>query len=389
MSSGKVTIPRCLEIDLPRGQSAFLLGPRQTGKSTWLRNRFVDSAFYDFLKTDLFLELSKHPALLREWILALPPSQRQLPIVLDEVQKVPGILNEVHWLIENAGCRFILCGSSARKLRHGQSNLLGGRAWKFKMFPLTTRELKDLDLLTALNRGLLPSHYFSLHPQRSLKAYVEDYLKDEIMAESLVRNLPAFARFLDALGYSMGELVNFSNIARDCAVDAKTVKSYFEILVDTLIGRFIPPFATTTGRQVISAAEKFYLFDVGVAGFLCKRTIAEEKGEAFGRALEHFILMELWAYRGMTEKDFEIRFWRTKTGLEVDFVLGGGQVAVEVKGSRHLGPSDLTGIGAFKSEFSSTKAIVVCTEPQARVHDEILILPWREFCARLWNGTII
>lgn len=385
------SVDRILTIDLPPGQSAFLWGPRKTGKSSFLRRHFPGQPVYDFLNTDLFLRMSREPHRLREELLAakqhstLPTG----PIILDEIQKVPALLDEVHWLIENAGLQFILCGSSARKLKRGPANLLGGRAWRFEMFPLTFRELPSVDPMTALNSGLLPQHYFSPRPDRSLKAYIQDYLKEEIMQEGLIRRVPPFTRFLDSLAYSHGELTNFSNVARDCAVDAKTVRSYYDILVDTLLGRFVPPYSPKRGRQSISEASKFYLCDVGLAGSLGGRSIMDAKGEAFGRAFEHWILMELWAHRRYTEKDYEIRFWRTKAGLEVDFILGDGQVAVETKGASRIHTTDLRPLLAFCEDHSPKKAIVVCNEPEPRLVGQIEILPWREFLQRLWSDDII
>lgn len=271
-----------LEVDLPDTQSAFLWGARKVGKTTFLRDRFPQSLVFDFLHTDLFLEFSKRPALLRERLLAADQSILEKPIILDEVQKVPGILDEVHWLIENEGLRFVLCGSSARKLRRGQSNLLGGRAWRFEMLPAVSAEIEDLDLLKALNNGMIPAHYLAPDARRSLRAYSGEYLKEEVFAEGLIRNIPAFSRFFDALGYSHGELTNYSNIARECGVDSKTVREYYGILVDTLVGRFVEPFSKRSNRQVITRTPKFFLFDVGVAGALTRRIIAQERGEDFG-----------------------------------------------------------------------------------------------------------
>lgn len=210
--------------DLAPGQSAFLWGARKTGKSTYLKQQFPRSLVYNFLDTDLVFEFSKRPARLREQLLAQDSAVLKQPIILDEVQKVPQLLDEVHWLIENEGLQFILCGSSARKLKRGQANLLGGRAWRFERFPLISTELKSVDLLRALNHGLIPSHYLTEPYQKSLRAYVTDYLKEEVFAEGLARNVPAFSRFFEAMGYSHGELTNYSNIARDCGVDSKTVK---------------------------------------------------------------------------------------------------------------------------------------------------------------------
>lgn len=384
-----VTIERILHIDLPTRQSAFLWGPRKTGKSTYLRSAFPDSLTFDLLQTDLMLELAKRPARLREQLLAAPPEALHSPVILDEVQKVPQLLDEVHWLIENRGLRFILCGSSARKLKRGGVNLLGGRAWRYEMYPLVSVEVEDLDLLRALNRGLVPAHYLGPGYRRSLDAYVVDYLKEEVFDEGLTRNVAAFSRFFEAMAYSHGDLMNYANIARDCGVDAKTVKEYYQILVDTLIGTFIEPWKKRQERQVIGKAPKFYLFDVGVAGALTHRRIAEERGEAFGRALEHFVLMEIQAHRSYRELGYGVHFWRTKSGLEVDFVLGDGEVAVEVKGTSRVDPSDLRSLRAFVADHRPHRAILVCNERTPRLVADIEVLPWREFLARLWAGRVL
>jgi predicted AAA+ superfamily ATPase len=382
-------IDRILKIDLPPRQSAFLWGPRKTGKSTFLLENFPKSIIYDFLQTDLFLEFSKKPSLLRERLLAKESQILKHPVILDEVQKIPQILDEVHWLIENKGIRFILCGSSARKLKRGKANLLGGRAWRYEMFPLVSAELGNMDLLKVLNRGLIPVHYFDDTFEKSLKAYTEDYLKEEILAEGLTRNIPAFSRFFDAMAYSHGELTNYSNIARDCGVDSKTVREYYQILVDTLMGRFVEPFQRRQDRQIISKAPKFYFFDVGVGGIITKRKILEEKGESFGKAFEHFIFMELVAYSSYKDLDYEVNFWRTKSGLEVDFVLGRGEVALEIKGTSRVDKRDLRSLIAFAEEYSPQKALVVCNEREERLHGNIRILPWRQFMEALWEGKII
>jgi len=382
-------IKRLLEMALPPGQSAFLWGARKTGKSTYLKKQFPRSLVFDFLDTDLVLEFSKRPALLREQLLAQESTTLKHPIILDEVQKAPHILDEVHWLIENRGMQFILCGSSARKLKRGQANLLGGRAWRFEMFPLVSAELKNIDLLRVLNHGMIPSHYLEDRYQKSLRAYTTDYLKEEVFAEGLTRNIPAFSRFFDAMGYSHGELTNFSNIARECGVDSKTVKEYYQILEDTLLGIMIAPFKRRQSRQVISQAPKFYLFDVGVAGALTNRHLTQERGELFGKAFEHFIFMEIRAHRSLSELNYAINFWRTKSGLEADFVLGDGQVAIEVKGTNRVERSELRPLMAFRDEYSPGHTLVVCNERAERIHEGIRILPWRVFLRELWEGKII
>ncbi|MCK4359626.1 MAG: ATP-binding protein, partial [Candidatus Cloacimonetes bacterium] len=355
----------------------------------YLKERFPDSIVYDFLKTNLFFEFSKRPYLLREQLLAKDRNRLKYPIILDEVQKVPQILDEVHWLIENMDLSFILCGSSARKLKRGNVNLLGGRAWHYEMFPLTTAELKDWDLLHILNQGMIPDHYLKKGYKKSLQAYTQDYLKEEVFAEGLTRNIPAFSRFFEAMAYSHGELTSYLNIARECGVNSKTVKEYYQILVDTLLGTMIKPFKKRQNRQVITRAPKFYLFDVGIAGAMTKRHLLEEKGEFFGKAFEHFILMEIIAYNSYKELNFEINFWRTKSGLEVDFILGGGEIAIEVKGSQNISKKDLYPMKAFVNEYSPRIALVVSNEREERMHEKIHIVPYKKFLDNLWLGNII
>lgn len=382
---------RCLQLKLPRRQSGFLWGARQTGKSTYLRRRFPDSVVYDLLRTDLYLALNKQPSLLREQLLALPPAQLRRPIIIDEVQKAPALLDEIHWLIEHRRLQFVLCGSSARKLKRGHANLLGGRAWRYHLHPLVSAEVPSFDLLRALNQGLLPVPYQQTAEQarRSLTAYVQDYLKEEVFAEGLTRNVPAFARFFDAMGYSHGGLLNYANIARDCGVDAKTVREYYQILVDTLLGTIVEPFRRRQDRQVITRAGKFYLFDVGVAATIIRRHLEIARGEQFGHAFEHFIFNEVNAYRSYSSKDFAINFWRTKSGQEVDFVLDGGAVAIEVKGTARLNPGDLHALAAFTTEYRPRHSFVVCQETEERVVNGIRVLPWRRFLHQLWDGKII
>lgn len=329
--------------------------------------------------------------MLRERILAQDKEVLKKPVILDEVQKVPGVLDEVHWMIENKGLQFILCGSSERKLKRGHGNLLGGRAWRYELFPLVTKELDKIDLLRALNHGMIPAHYLQDYRDcmKSLKAYIQDYLKEEVFDEGLTRNVPAFSRFFEAFGYSHGELTNYSNIARDCGVDSKTVQEYYQILVDTLIAARIDPFKKKQARNVIIRAPKFYLFDVGVANHLRKQKIETGKGKEFGKALEHFILMELLAFRSYSEKEFNINFWRTKTGLEVDFILGGGEVAIEIKGTDRIDIRDFKPLSAFSGEYSPKQAIIVCNEKEKRIHGNTEVLPWSIFLKQLWDGNIL
>lgn len=381
---------RELGLDLPERQSAFLWGPRKTGKSTLLAERFPDSARFDLLETRTFVDLTREPWLFTERVLALDAHLRARPLIVDEVQKVPPLLDEVHRLIEQHGLAFVLCGSSARKLKRGGANLLGGRAWRFALHPLAWPEIPELDLLRALNHGLVPQHYDAAQHRRALAGYVEDYLKEEVFNEGLTRNVAAFARFFDALGFSHGQVLNFSSIARDCGVDAKTVREYFQIVVDTLLGVFVEPFSRRPGRAVIMRAPKFYLFDVGVAGYLSGRRLDRAAGPEFGQALEHFVLMEILAWRSYRERDVPVRYWRTKSGLEVDFVLGHeAEVGIEVKGTRRVRPDDLKGIRAFSDEQRPRRALVVSNDPAPRRTGNVDVLPWRTFLERLWGNGIL
>ncbi len=385
---------RKLNLQLPVGQSAFLWGARKTGKSTLLHQLFPDAIYYDLLKTNESRRLLVEPHLLREELIDLPESIKSIPVIIDEVQKVPALLDEVHWLIENRKIGFILCGSSARKLKRGAANLLGGRAWRFNFYPLIYNEIPDFNLLQAFQHGLLPAHYTSNQPTRMLRSYVNDYLAEEIQAESLVRNLPGFARFLDLVGFTQGEMLNYSNIARDCGVDSKTVKEYYQILVDTLIGYLIYPYSKKISRDIIQTVPKFYLFDVGVANYLQKKSIETLKGSDAGRMFEHFILMEIVAFLGLNEIDMPINYWRSKAGDEVDFILQNGQIAIEIKISDKPSIQDLHGLKTFCADYKPKHAIVVCQAPRRRVitledNQTIEILPWQDFLEQLWHKKFI
>lgn len=388
---------RKLQMTLPKKQSAFLWGARQTGKSAFLKAYFKGSVYYDLLDSRELIRLSKSPELLREEVLALDKNALAKPIIIDEIQKVPELLNEVHWLIENSQAQFILCGSSARKLNTQATNLLGGRAWKFHFYPLTFTEIEDFDLLRALRHGLIPNYYLAEEAfiTEHLEAYIDIYLTDEIRNEGLVRNLAGFARFLDVAGLTNGEMVNASNIARDCGIDRVTVQGFYQILVDTLLGYFVRPFHQKVKRDLVISMPKFYLFDVGVANYLAKQPVIALKGSVAGKSFEHYIFMELIAYLNISRhKHCDITYWRTKTGLEVDFILGNAQVAIEVKISEQVHQQDLKGLIAFCEEHPKVKPIVISQDRRARhlqINDQlsITIMPWESFLKKLWKGEII
>ncbi|MDE3259779.1 MAG: AAA family ATPase [Gemmatimonadota bacterium] len=374
---------------MTREQTCFLWGPRQTGKSTLIRSLFPRARRYDLLLADVYRRLIDRPELIREECLAagLDGDSQVDPIVIDEVQRIPDLLNEVHWLAENRGLRFLLCGSSARKLKRGGGNLLGGRAVRYQLHPFVAAEIPEFSLDKALNAGLLPRHYLNVRPRRLIQAYVGDYLREEIAAEALTRNIPAFSRFLEVAALSNGELINFNTIAVECGVSAPTAKGYFQILEDTLIGNMVPAFRRRAKRRVVGAP-RFYFFDIGVVAQLTGRGHVQAGSELFGRAFEHFIFMEVSAYASYSGTFFPVSFWRTTSGHEVDFIFE--DVALEVKSTSRIQDRHLKGIRAFKEEFKLAQYIVVsrAVAPR-RTADGILILPWRDFLDRLWGGGIV
>ena len=373
---------RILDLNLPANRSAFLWGPRKTGKTYWINRHFADSVIIDLLKTDVFADYASRPSLLRERY----QEYRGL-VVIDEIQMVPDLLNEIHWLIENTDVSFLMTGSSARKLRRRHANLLGGRAWRYTMAPLTYAETEGFDLELIMVSGLLPPHFLSSDPVQDLRAYVADYLKEEIAAEAVIQNIPAFAEFLRVAALTSGELLNYTNVGREIGVSAKVVRNYFQILEDTLLGFRIQPWRKVKNRRLIET-EKFYLFDVGVANYLVRRSPGIGTPE-FGNSFEHYILMELKAYQAYRNPELDIRYWRTSTGFEVDFILGDMNVAIEVKGSRRIHSTHTRGLRALLEEHTVKRAVIVSLEKQSRKLDSsIEVLPWQVFLETLWSGEL-
>lgn len=309
-------------------------------------------------------------------------------VIIDEVQKIPALLDEIQWLIVNKKIPFILCGSSARKLKRTGANLLGGRALRYELFPLVSKEIPNFDLIRALNNGLLPRHYLANNAKKMLEAYIGDYLKEEIAAEALTRNISAFARFLEVAAFSNGEVVNYNNIAQECGISAVTVKEYFQILFDTLVGFSVPSYRKNPKRRIIQAP-KFYFFDIGIANFLLKRGEIVPGNEIFGRTFEHFIFQEILAHSHYSGHNYPISYWRTSSGFEVDFILGEHEVALEVKGVPEVQPRHLKGLKAFHEEYKPKKTIIVSLDEKPRITNGISILPIKDFLIQLWAGKII
>jgi predicted AAA+ superfamily ATPase len=378
----KKIISRLLNIELPPNRSAFLWGPRKTGKTYWITRNFPDSVLIDLLKTDVFADYVSRPSLLRERY-----QDHQGLIVIDEIQKVPDLLNEIHWMIENTDVAFLMTGSSARKLRRGHANLLAGRAWRYTLAPLTWTETEGFELEKVIISGLLPPHFLSIDPVQDLRSYVADYLKEEIAAEAVVQNIPAFAEFLRVAALTSGALLNYTNVARESGVSAKVVRNYFQILEDTLLGFRVQPCRKVINRRLIET-EKFYLFDVGVANYLARREPRVGTPE-FGHSFEHYILMELKAYQAYRNPELDICYWRTSSGFEVDFVLGDMNIAIEVKGTRRVHSGHARGLNAMLEEHTVAKAFIVSLESHVRKLDtRIEVLPWQFFLHALWSGDL-
>jgi len=365
-----------------REKSCFLYGPRQTGKSSLIRHSLKQHRIYNLLDTETYLKLSRSPQRLREEC-----GSRDRIVIIDEIQKLPSLLDEVHLLIEEYGIHFLLTGSSARKLRRGGVNLLGGRARVKHLHPFSYWELKEkFDLLRAVNQGLLPPLYFSEAPEEDLAAYVGTYLKEEIAAEGLTRNIPAFSRFLEVAALCNGQLINYAKISNDAQVARSTVQEYFQILKDTLVAYEVPAWLGSRKRKPISTS-KFYFFDVGIARFLQNRSPFRMKSPEFGEAFETYIFHELKTYADYHTAG-DIGYWRSQSGFEVDFVLS-GITAVEVKASKTVGNQDLKALKALSEEKKLKNYILVCLEEQVRQVGGLQVLPWREFLTRLWQGKLI
>jgi len=363
-------------------KSCFLFGPRQTGKSSLIRHDLTKYRVYNLLDSETYLKLSRSPSRLREECLA-----RDKIVIIDEIQKIPSLLDEIHSLIEEKGIHFLLTGSSARKLRHGGVNLLGGRAWTRHLHPLTSAELGNkFDLVKALNQGLLPVIYFSKSAEDDLRAYVGTYLREEIAAEGLTRNVPAFSRFLEIAALCNGQLLNYTKISSDAQVARSTVQEYFQILKDTLIAHELTPWKESFKRKPL-ATSKFYFFDCGVVRHLQKRSFVRPGSPEFGDLLETFIFHELVAYCDYHDAR-QLNYWRSKSGFEVDFILD-SKTAIEVKATKTVNAQDLKGLKMLKEEKGLKNYILVCSEKEPRIVDGIRILPIELFLKQLWAGKFI
>jgi predicted AAA+ superfamily ATPase len=378
-------IKRILNLDNADNDSAFVWGARQVGKTTLIRETCPNAVFYDLLLAKDFERLLRNPSLLSEDLATVNDGDT---VVIDEVQKLPQLLDEVHSLIFRKNIRFILSGSSPRKLKRSGANLLGGRALKAILYPLVSAEIPDFDIHKAVRYGTLPRHYLVSDPWRRLSAYISVYLNEEIREEALSRQLKTFYRFMEIAAFSNGEIVVYKNIAQDCGIDYRTVKDYFEILVDTLVGYMIPSFTQTKKRSSIQAS-KFYYFDVGIANYLRNRRNIQLGSVDFGHAFEHFIIQEHIAYLGYHEKAEQLSYWRTTSGYEVDAIIGDGRIAIEIKSVEEIQSRHTKGLKALREEFSDCRLIAVSFDSRPRITNGIEVYPATDFLNKLWKHEIV
>lgn len=376
-------------IQLPEKTSFFLLGPRQTGKSTLIDYRYTRAVWkIDLLLTDLFLAYSKDPSLFRREAVEKIKHEEIRTIFIDEIQRVPFLLTEVHALMREFDCRFILTGSSARKLRRGGVDLLAGRAVERRLFPFVYEEIKGrFDLKEALLFGTLPPLIGKTDSEKRdiLSAYVNTYLKEEIQSEGIARNLGGFSRFLDLAAGQFAELVSFSAIARECHLPVRTVQSYYEILEDTLIGFRLPPWRKSL-RKRLTAHPKFYFFDCGVTNAINRQLTAPLEAQLSGRLFEQFVVLETHRLLHYSQGEAGLYYWRTNHGAEVDLLIerhGKLISGFEIKATPNISGAHLSGIRAFKEEHPEIPCAVISTAPNAFEIEGVKILPWKQYLTEL------
>lgn len=376
---------RIFDIENRLDEAMFLFGGRQVGKSTLLKERFPKAVYFDLLNSELRNRFRQHPEVFRESLLRYPP---ETLVLVDEIQKVPDLLDEVHWLMVNKGLFFILSGSSARKLKKGGANNLGGRAIPETLFPLVSAEIPDYNLERAVQNGMIPRHYMVANARNRLKSYIELYLKDEIIEEAVVQNVDDFVRFLEVAAISDGEMLNYESVASDCGVSANTVKAYYKILCDTLLGFEVPAYSKVIKRK-LAKASRFYFFDVGIANYLTGRHHLAPKTPEYGHAFEHLVMQEIAAYLGYSNSEEKLTYWHTYDNQEVDAVIGDARVAIEIKSTDSVQASHKKGLAEFAKEHPNVRQILVSRDRVTRRSGDIDLYYVTDFFKELWEGKII
>ncbi len=367
-------------------KSLFLFGPRQTGKSSFIKNQILKedvSLFWTLLDGRLRMRILADPGILRQEVEL--KNLHDCIIVIDEIQKCPDLLDEIHFLIEERNIKFLLTGSSARKLKNTGVNLLGGRATERHFHPFNFAEIgnhQNYNLPFIFEHGLLPSMFLSENLDEDLAAYIDTYLTEEIAAEGAARNIPAFARFLTTAALTNSQLLNYTNIATDAQVPVQTVKQWYEVLESTLLGYQIPPYTKTQKRKAITTS-KFYFFDIAIARSLRNIPAPAEGTTEAGEYFEQLVCMELKTWIDYTRPRSRLTFWRSTSNKEVDFCVD-EELAIEVKLSMNITEKHLNGLKALREENIFKRYIVVCQEEHPRLVDGIEILPWKYFFAQLW-----
>lgn len=376
---------RIFDVENRLDEAMFLFGARQTGKSTLLKERFPKAIYIDLLKSDVRNRFKQHPEEFRESLLRYPPKTL---VIVDEIQKVPDLLDEVHWLMVEKGLWFILSGSSARKIKKSGANNLGGRAIPETLFPLVSAEIPDFDIERAVQNGMIPRHYMVANARNRMRAYIDLYVKEEIIEEALVQNVDEFIRFMEVAAIMDGEILNYENVASDCGVSANTVKAYYKILVDTLLGFEVPAYRKVIKRKLYKSP-RFYYFDIGIANHLTKRYQLAPKTPEYGHAFEHLIIQEIVAYLAYTNSDEELSYWHTYENIEVDAIIGDARVAIEIKSTDHVDHGDKKGIMEFAKEHPNAKQILVSRDRISRRSGNVDLYYVTDFFKALWAGEII
>ena len=375
---------RIFDIANKLDEGMFLFGARQTGKSTLLKERFKGAIYYDLLNPSVRRAFKLNPNSLWE---ALPDKAAGTLVIVDELQKVPELLDVVHSLMVEKGLFFILSGSSSRRLKRSGANTLGGRAIPETLYPLVWPEVTDFQIDRAVQNGMIPRHYMVEDATKRLSGYVRVYLDEEIREEGEVRELDAFERFMEVAAICDGEMLNYANIASDCGVSAKTVKSYFQILYDTLIGYEIPAFRKEIKRKVVQAA-RFYYFDVGLANYLMGRHNLKRGTDDYGHAFEHYVIQEIIAYKGYNDRRDIISYWHTYDKKEVDIVIGDAKVAIEIKSTEHVETKHKKGLKAFSEEYPECRLLLVSLDPITRKSGDTELIYVLDFLRMLWGGEV-